>query len=335
VAWNNFDFGIASLVAALIVLFVFTKKFGKSSSTFFINYLLSIPTVSIFLLALLASIGGFPNLDKLAWFSRQFGGGFGSVTISVPGPVLMNFPIIFGVATFGTFALATLLAKHSNDAVGSRNIKPAILASFFGIWSILCLPYYLNRSYQAGQMSIEYLGLAVAFVATFSLVYEAWKENWRRDFIPKQLVSVMMSFAIATVVVLPNITMEIDRLKGGNPNGTIPRPWLVETLKQLPAAKAYASDNELTLGFYGENGNYVEKKYGVPSINLFNNPLDMFQSQAAVLEACQHYASTLPNVLLLTETAKASFAWNDGSLCDGLYVMLENPQGLLLAKRQK
>jgi hypothetical protein len=334
VAWNNFDFGIASLVTALIVLFTFSRKYKKSSRQFFKVYILSIPAVSSILLVLLGIFGGFPNLDRLAWFSRQFGGGFGSVTISVPGPVLVNFPVIFGIATFGTFALVQVLSKYSNSLIGEANIKPAILASFFGIWSILCLPYYLNRSYQAGQMSIEYLGLAVALVATFSLVYEAWKNGWKKDFLPKQLVSLIMSFAIATVVLLPNITMEWDRLNGGNPNGTIPRPWLVQTLKQLPAAQQYANENGLELGFYGENGNFIEKKYGVESMNLFNNPLDMFQSQSAIQEACNFYASTSPKLILLTDTAKSTFAWNDGSLCEGLFTILSNEQGLTLAERR-
>ena len=335
VAWNNFDFGIASLVTGIIVLYVQTKKSGRLAKKYFLPYLYSIPTTSVALLLLLGLAGGFPNLDRLAWFSRQFGGGFGSVTISVPGPVLLNFPIIFGIATLGTFAFIQVIVKHPSDVVGERMIKPAILASFFGIWSILCLPYYLNRSYQAGQMSIEYLGLAVALVATFSLVYESWKSDWRKDFVPKQLVSLVMSFAMATILVLPNITMEWDRLSGGNSNGAIPRPWLEATLKQLPAAQKYASDKGAELGFYGENGNYVEKKYGIESINLFNNPLDIFQSDNAVREACQHYASTSPKLILITDTAKATFAWNDGSLCEGLYRIVENSEGLLVAERLK
>jgi hypothetical protein len=110
---------------------------------------------------------------------------------------------------------------------------------------------------------------------------------------------------------------------------------LVQTLKQLPAAQQYAKENDLELGFYGENGNFVEKKYGIESINLFNNPLDMFQSQAAVQEACAFYASTSPKLILLTDTAKSSFAWNDGSLCEGLFTILPNEQGLTLAKRRE
>ena len=214
-------------------------------------------------------------------------------------------------------------------------IKPAILASFFGIWSILCLPYYLNRSYQAGQMSIEYIGLSVALVATFSLVYESWRSDWRKNFIPKQLVSLIMSFALATILVLPNIFIEWDRLNGKNPNGKIPRPWLEATLKQLPSAQKYASDRSLELGFYGENGNYVQKKFGIKSISLFNNPLDMFQSTNAIREACNHYASTSPDLILITENAWATFAWNDGSLCEGLYSLVQDSGGVFIAQRNK
>ena len=43
VAWNNFDFGIASLVTGIIVLYVQTKKSGRLAKKYFLPYLYSIP----------------------------------------------------------------------------------------------------------------------------------------------------------------------------------------------------------------------------------------------------------------------------------------------------
>ena len=137
VFWNNFDFGAASLLAGHVI-FIFLaffnpKKFRKCFRNFFLGSI----SGWFFVYIILAAIGGAPDWNLFAWFARQFGGGFGSVTIEIPGPVLMDFPIIMGVATFGIFAIFRNLKQPSEN----QNHYAPLIAAFFGTWATFSLPY--------------------------------------------------------------------------------------------------------------------------------------------------------------------------------------------------
>ena len=335
VAWNNFDFGVASLVTALFVLLVFIGSANTKYWKYFYAYLMGVLGSSMILFLTLGLIGGAPKIEFLAWFSRQFGGGFGSVTISVPGPVLVNFPLIFGVATLGTYALIMVARKIQSYKSTDSKLDAALITAFFGVWSVLCLPYYLNRSYQAGQMSIEYIGLAVALIGAISLVFNSWVKPGKEFLGAKLLTSSLLAFSISTIVVIPNITMEWDRLHGANTNGRIPRPLLAGVISNMDEVKNFARQKGLTLGYYGEIGNYIEKKYEVPSVNIFNNPADMFQSNDSVQVSCAHLTQKNYPLLMVSEIGKMTFAWKDGSLCDGLYRVIKSGSGVYLAQRDR
>lgn len=332
VAWNNFDFGIAALVSSIFVLSLFTLTSKVNYWIYLKAYLLGMLACSSLLFLAFAVLGGLPRFEFLGWFSRQFGGGFGSVTISVPGPVLVNFPMIFGIATLGVYALIFVARSKKDSELVAKKLDASVLTTFFGVWSILCLPYYLNRSYQAGQMSIQYIGLSVALIGAISLTYGAWRERKREWIFARTLASSLVAFAISTIVVIPNVTMEWDRLNGGNSNGTLPRPWLQNVIANLDTVETFAKSESLSLAYYGESGHYVKKKFDIPSANLFNNPLDMFQSDAAVQVACRHLAEKGFQLLIMTETGKQTFAWQDGSLCEGLYTIIQSGEGVYLAR---
>ena len=140
---------------------------------------------------------------------------------------------------------------------------------------------------------------------------------------------------MATVLLIPNPSFEIKRIQGGNPNGTFPRPPLVAALNMIPAAEKYAASQNLSIGFYGEGGNYVRVLTGMDSANIFNSPLDMFQSNASVNLSCKHLLDSKLQLLVMTESARQSFGWQDGSLCEGAFVQEDIPGVGILGVRKK
>jgi hypothetical protein len=74
---------------------------------------------------------------------------------------------------------------------------------------------------------------------------------------------------------------------------------------------------------------------GIDSTNIFNSPLDLFQSEAAVTLSCQVLYDRGKDYLILTPSAEQTFAWTDGSLCDGLYLKEAIPGVGVLGVRKK
>ena len=139
---------------------------------------------------------------------------------------------------------------------------------------------------------------------------------------------------MATVFLIPNPNLELKRIDGGNPNGTFPRPPLVAAINTIPAAEKYAASKNLSIGFYGEGGNYVHVLTGIESANIFNSPLDMFQSNASVNLACKHLMDSKFQLFVMTDSARQSFAWKDGSLCGGAFVKEDVPGVGILGVRK-
>jgi hypothetical protein len=286
-------------------------------------------------LVYLGAQGAIPDWSLFAWFARQFGGGFGSVLISMPGPVNMAFPLMMGTAATGLYFILNIKKYQSTDSEKHLNSRSAITALYFGAFCTFALPYYVNRSYHAGQMSILYLALGVALIATIGLVTRNLKSVANKRFIPRVFPSLLLSFMMASVLLLPNPSIELSRLQGESNNSVFPRPPLEETIKIIPAAQAFAKSQGLSIAFYGEGGNYVHALNGIDSVNIFNSPLDMFQSDASVQLSCKNLIDSKAQLLVMTESARQTFAWEDGSLCDGLYMQEQVPNLGILGVRKK
>jgi hypothetical protein len=140
---------------------------------------------------------------------------------------------------------------------------------------------------------------------------------------------------MASVLLLPNPSIELSRLQGESNNSVFPRPPLEEAIKIIPAAQAFAKSQGLSIAFYGEGGNYVHALNGIDSVNIFNSPLDMFQSDASVQLSCKNLIDSKAQLLVMTESARQTFAWEDGSLCDGLYMQEQVPNLGILGVRKK
>ena len=334
--WNNLDFGLAATVASTLVVAVSGFiSFYKSKSAILFHVFGQI-LGHILVLLYLSIQGGVPNWNLFAWFARQFGGGFGSVTIEMPGAVNLAFPLIMGSAATGIYYILTRgkINSEISDPKINEQVNAAIIASYFGLFSGFALPYYVNRSYHAGQMSMLYIPLATALIALCSLMVSSTPKmqisNLRNTF-----PALILAFMMATVVLLPNPSIEMKRITGGNPNGTFPRPPLVAAINEISNSQNYADQNGKSLGFYGEGGNYVHMLNGIESVNIFNSPLDMFQSDASIKLSCDNLSRLNKDLLVMTDSAEQTFAWQDGSLCEGLYVKEEIPGVGVLGVRKK
>jgi hypothetical protein len=323
VIWNNLDFGLAASVASFLTI----SSCGfispiKSNKHLWFWHISGQTAGHLLVLTYLATQGGTPDWNLFGWFARQFGGGFGSVLISMPGPVNLDFPLMMGTAATGLFFLIKFHLRGDDSVKNQRNSTSAITALYFGSFCSFALPYYVNRSYHAGQMSILYIPLAVGLIAVIGLVSRNLVTRKNRK-LTEYLPSLLLSFMVASIYLVPNPGTELLRISGGNPNGTFPRPPLVDAINQIPKAEAFAREKKASVAFYGEGGNYVHVLTGIKSANIFNSPLDMFQSNASLQLACKHLGESNAQLLVLTESARQTFAWNDGSLCEGLYIQQE------------
>ena len=336
IVWNNLDFGLAATVASTLVISAsgFVSYYKNKLAIIF--HLTGQILGHLLVLAFLKSQSGLPDWDLFGWFARQFGGGFGSVTIEMPGAVNLDFPLIMGTAAVGIYFILSRgrIDFEVADEKTKAQANAAIIAAYFGLFSGFALPYYVNRSYHAGQMSVLYVPLATALIAACSLMVSSTPKiqisNLRNTF-----PALILAFMMATVILLPNPSIEIDRITGGNPNGTFPRPPVVAAIIEIPASEKYASESGKTIGFYGEGGNYVHMLNGIDSVNIFNSPLDMFQSDASVKLSCDNLKKLKKDLLVMTDSAEQTFAWNDGSLCEGLYVKEEIAGVGVLGVRKK
>jgi hypothetical protein len=312
----------------------FVGKFNNKTAIFF--HLLGQIVGHLLVLVFLKTQGAIPNWDLFGWFARQFGAGFGSITIEMPGAVNLDFPLIMGAAVIGLYYIIRQAKSdlQSDESLSGSKLTTAIISAYFGMFSGFALPYYVNRSFHAGQMSMLYVPLATALIASTALMVSSIQKNQVSNF-RNAFPSLILAFMMATVYLLPNPSIELKRINGGNPNGTFPRPPLVAAINEIPNVKMYADKNNKSIGFYGEGGNYVHMLTGIDSVNIFNSPLDMFQSNAAVDLSCKNLIAQNKDLLIMTDSAEQTFAWDDKSLCNGLYVKEDIPDVGLIGVRKK
>jgi hypothetical protein len=128
ITWNNLDFGLAATVASTLVISAsgFVSHYKNKLAIIF--HLTGQILGHMLVLIFLKSQGGLPNWDLFGWFARQFGGGFGSVTIEMPGAVNLDFPLIMGTAAVGIYFI--LSRGKINFEVADEKIKEQITYHF-------------------------------------------------------------------------------------------------------------------------------------------------------------------------------------------------------------
>lgn len=259
--------------------------------------------------------------SRIGWFVRQFGGGFGSEPIQIPGPVLIVLPLLVGCTVTCLGALraqrqALLAGGWESASVLSRLSLPpsagsqpellhvhraALLGAYFGVFGIAAFPYYLNRSYASGQLQILLMPLGIALCASAQVIVAspAWREQHRSlASVPLRLA---LAIPVASLLLLPSPAHEWTRLRGGNAETQWPS---AKTASIVAIGERWQRLGTYdTVGYWGNDGNYIEAITGLRNVTRFNSPLDGTMSPAAMAELCSGIADESLQTLILGEMA--------------------------------
>jgi hypothetical protein len=279
------------------------------------------------------------RMGTVGWFVRQFGGGFGSEPIQIPGPVLVVLPLVIAATVTCLGALKALrqasgaaLAAADSGAVtesAASMASPAYLAalvgSYFGVFAIAAFPYYLNRSYASGQLQIVLMPLGIALAATAQVIALSPQWEQERRSARSLLFRLALAIPVASLLLLPSPAHEWARLHSDKPE----TQWPSQRTNSLIALKQswkQLGDYE-TVGYFGNDGNYVEATTGLHNVTRFSSPLDATMSAAALKELCAGLESPSLRVLILGESAL------NPTLCEKSWTVKKTRSGVLLAVR--
>jgi hypothetical protein len=330
--WNSQDFGLAGVVTTFFLVLMAPNVAGGTRLRVLFTTSAALGAALLAYPLITAALGRPVDTTTLAFFLRQFGGGFGAEAIQVPGPVLVIVPMILATALVSLYFVWTLREAPRTPAFEQAR-HAAFTGAFFGCWATLGLSYYLNRSFASGQMQVLFLPVAVAFagllgvvlsleeeVPAFGSLAKGWGEVRERAaarrFVSNYPVTLLASLLLASVLLTPSPSYEKTRLSGQT-GGTraLPTSYFEPTIQDVAAAKAYADSLGQSLAYYGQLSNYVELGSGLGSVNLFNNPLDLTTGRRAIELGCDHIVRLDPDLLVLSDLGRGLFTFRGNTLC--------------------
>jgi hypothetical protein len=349
--FHQIDFGAAAAIAVGTVMAVSLPiaRWARELSQLGLSVGLGFVTVP-----LLHWLADKPlGASKIGWFVRQFGGGFGSEPIQIPGPVLVILPLLIGSTVTCLAALRAQRRALEGGSWGELGVlgrlcprerlpllaeagampmllpihRAALIGSYFGVLGIAGFPYYLNRSYASGQMQILFLPLAIALCATAQIIAASpeWAENARS--IRSGLLRLGLALPIASLIQLPNPAHEWDRLSGVHPETHWPSEKTASIIGLGQAWKKLGTYQ--SVGYFGNDGNYIESITGVHNVTRFNSPLDASMSPAALTELCSGIADPHLQTLILGDKAP------NPTVCHGKWTFRKSQTGVIVASRQE
>jgi len=283
---------------------------------------------------------------KIGWFVRQFGGGFGAEPIQIPGPVLVVLPLLIGstatclAALRGQqralregawVALGVLSSLRPEDPSGkSSELRPiyhaALIGSYFGLFGIAAFPYYLNRSYASGQLQILLLPLGVALCASAQILAACPEWQERRRSVQSLMPRFALCVPVASLLLLPSPAHEWARLQGDHAETRWPSEKTSSIIALGQAWKKLGTYD--SVGYWGNDGNYIESITGMHNVTRFNSPLDGSMSPAALNELCAGIAQQGLQTLILGERAP------NPSVCHTKWNFKKSQTGVVVAMRQ-
>jgi hypothetical protein len=323
--WSSQDFGIAATITTFVILAIipFRNGVSKSKSLTF----LAIGFVPGFLTYQFVSMaaGHSVNYDYFAFFARQFGSGFGAENMRTPGPVLVILPLIIALAVAHLHILR--ISKSLEGDLALRIYSNSVLGLLFASWSTLGFSYYLNRSYASGQMQILFLPISIALGALVGSILYLRERESRAFEKPSfklligaktrymSVLTLVVSLPLSTILLLPNPSIELDRISQGAQSPRWPKPTITASIKDAEAGLAFARNSNVSIAFFGASSNYVSDATGIKSAAILNSPFDLYMSQETVSVACQYLESTKPDYLILSDEGAALFQFENQTLC--------------------
>jgi hypothetical protein len=355
-AFHQIDFGLAATVAVVTVIAIseplvrWPLALGRFAASFAGGFLL-VPA--------LHWLAERPlDAAKIGWFVRQFGGGFGSEPMMLPGPVLVVLPLLVGATVTCLGALRAqratlqaggweqlrLLAQLHVTAPGAardaasaeRELlavqRAALVGSYFGIFAIAAFPYYLNRSYASGQLQILLLPLGISLCACAQIISRSPEWRQQRASAKTLLLPLLPRFAlcvpIASLLLLPSPRHEWARLTSDKPENSWPGEKTKSVVATGAAWKRLGSYD--TVGYWGNDGNYIELMTGMHNFTRFNSPRDGVMSTQAAKELCAGISSPGLRGLVLGEGAA-----NPSRCRSGTWSLNEAKNGIVVAVKQR
>ena len=316
VIWNSSDFGPVG-VASLYISIILTKLFStriKILQTFYLSA--GVLFGLAFYPVLLAFFGYKMNFDFLAFFTRQFGSGFGSQPINPLGPILVIFPLLFILFTF--HFIIGFNAKQNEKFL----LINSFTGVFFSIFCILSFPYYVNRSIVSGQLQLYLLPISISLAILIGLLIQSnYFKDLRSNFREKNYYNTLINFPIvilcfipiSTLILFPNPKIELTRIFTDKkfsdvvfPPETL-RKWppstISITMDNIDLAKSFAKNNSKEVAYFGSMSNYISIKKDIRSVNVFNSPDDFLISNSSLKIGCNFLTSRRQDYLILDHDA--------------------------------
>ncbi|MGA7987075.1 MAG: hypothetical protein WCB51_01605 [Candidatus Dormiibacterota bacterium] len=333
VAWNSQDFGVvAAGVYGLVLLAGATSSIRlRALAMWLAGLLIAAAAYPAFLLA----IGARLHLGYVGFFVRS-GGSLGAAPIQVPGPVLIVMPIIICSAAAG-WALMRIRRRAGarDDEVFDR---ATVTLTFVGTWAAVCLLYYTNRAYAAGQLQTMLLpsGVCVGALLAVARRTDALNELWRRRSggtmwsrwsrkLKLMPVTVFVCLGFSSLLLTTNPVDAAHNLTHPLTADGYTTFDLPPAIAAVEAAQRFTSDKGGNLTYLGESFNYVTLVTHVPSNALlygfpFSYTYSTAQAQVAAL-ACGYLGDHRSKWIVLSVNGLVGF----GDSACGLYRSVDMP----------
>jgi hypothetical protein len=316
VAWNSQDFGLAAAgVYGVMVLLGATRPVRvRAFALWCAGLLVGVSSYPLFLLA----IGSPLNLGYVGAFVKLFGSGVGSAAIQVPGPVLVIMPIVVCSVVTGW---ALMRSRHREDVRADALLDRATLTlAFVGTWSAVCMLYYVNRAFAAGQLQTMLLPCGVCIAAMFSILihtdelraqFQAGGARTLRARLSSRValtpVGLFVGLCFASVLITANPIVSFANLVNPSPLNSYSAFDVPQLLTTVRLAQKYTSDRPGQLTYLGESFNYVLLATRVPSSAvLFPYSISSAVTSVTQIE-CQYLDSHHSQWMVLSPDGLAAF----------------------------
>ena len=335
VAWNSQDFGVAAAgVYGLMILLGATHGVRwRALGIWIAGLLIGAVSYPLFVLA----IGSPLDLGFVGAFIKLFATGFGSVPIQVPGPVLVVMPIVVCSAAVGW---ALLRIRHRAGARADAVLDRAMITlAFVGTWSALCMVYYVNRAFAAGQLQTMLLPCGVCIAALFSILVhtDAFAlpaqgsrartllavMSHRAALLP---IGVFVSLCLASALLTPTPIAAATNLVDPSPVNGYANFGFPQLISAVRLAQTYTSGRPGELTYLGESFNYISLVTHVQSSSLFFPEVSPEITQIQ----CQYLQSHHSQWMILSPYSVHSY----GTGACGIYKPVALP-GLIIGQLQE
>jgi hypothetical protein len=328
IAWNSQDFGLAAagVYGLMILCGAMPSVRSRAAGMWLGGFIVGVASYPLFLLAM----GSPMNFGFVAAFVKLFGSGLGSAPIQVPGPVLVVMPVIVCSTAAGW---ALMRGRRRGVPSGNGLLDQAtVTLTFVGTWSALCLVYYVNRAYAAGELQTMLLPCAVCIGALLSIAIHSDQARalWHRGgllsrarisgemkFIP---VGMLVGLCFASALLTPNPVLAAKSLRHPPAQSGYTDYDLPAVLSAVRIAQRYTAGKPGGLTYLGESFNYVSLETRVPSnAVLFPFPLSAI---GVVTEIdCRYLQHHHSKWMVLSLDGLAAF----GSHACGMYQAVDLP----------